>query len=811
MIEKLFPTSIFKFTILLLVCFGLSVHSIKAQAFLNTKDLSQFKVEMLTEADISKIKERLQGSELTLDQLKTQATAKGLPAAEFEKLKTRLSASSNTTNTIATKLETVESNRQQSVTGNTSSFKEGEAVANNLVFGSELFQNTGSLASNANIATPLNYEVGPNDVLKVVLYGIQEFATELKVSYEGSVTVPNVGVIRVAGLTIEAAANKIQQQMARTAYKTLASGESKLSVTLSNIRTIHITIIGAKRPGTYDISSLTTLFSALSIAGGPSPIGTYRNIELLRNNQPIRKVDLYRFILNGDQSDNVGLKDNDVIRIPAYQNRVEVNGQIKRPGIFELAGTEKFKNILEYAGGFDDAAYTENVKVIQKNGRELQVKDLTKTEFANYTPQGGDVFVVSKILNRYQNRIKLTGAVYRPDTYELTEGMRVSDLIKKADGLKEDAYTGGAQLFRLKPNLVREMLSINLSKALAGDKTQNIYLQREDELYVSSVLDLRDSFNVKIYGEVHNPGKYDYSDSMTVKDLITLSGGTTFAANSKVEVSRLFKNEQSSVQSNTIASLFTTELDANLNFVEGNKNIVLQPYDVVSISRKVGYTEPALVTITGQVNYAGKYSLLTRTERVSDVIKRAGGLIGDAYAKGAFIKRESIQADTIAMVIKDSLKKAGINLESPQNVKNIALEIDEIIKHPGSFQDLVLQDKDEIVIPKVDNKITIRGGVLRPVTISYYEGITMSDCISAAGGITETARRNKAYVVYFNGRAKRTRTFGIFRINPTIEPGSEVVLPEGEKRKDIMTGILQYVTILAQIGTSVATLKLLTK
>jgi protein involved in polysaccharide export with SLBB domain len=448
--------------------------------------------------------------------------------------------------------------------------------------------------------------------------------------------------------------------------------------------------------------------------------------------------------------------------------------------------------------------------VIQKNGRELQVKDLSKTEFANYAPQGGDVFVVSKILNRYQNRIKLTGAVYRPDTYELTEGMRVSDLIKKADGLKEDAYTGGAQLFRLKPNLVREMLSINLSKALAGDKSQNIYLQREDELYVSSVLDLRDSFNVKIYGEVHNPGKYDYADSMTVKDLITLSGGTTFAANTKVEVSRLFKNEQSSVQSNTIATLFTTELDANLNFVEGNKNIVLQPYDVVSITRKVGYTEPALVTITGQVNYSGKYSLLTRTERVSDVIKRAGGLIGDAYAKGAFIKRESIRKDTLTLAKQDSLTKANFK-ESPDNVQNIALEIDEIIKHPGSFQDLVLQDKDEVVIPKVDNKVTIRGGVLRPVTISYYEGLSMSECISAAGGITENARRNKAYVVYFNGRAKRTRTFGIFRFNPTIEPGSEVVLPEGEKRKDAMTAILQYVTILAQIGTSIATLKLLTK
>ncbi len=785
MIEKLFPSSIFKFTILVLVCLGLSINSTKAQAFLNTKDLSQFKVEMLTEADISKIKERLQGSELTLDQLKTQATAKGLPAAEFEKLKTRLSASSNTTNAIASKLETVESNRQQSVTGNASSFKEGEAVANNLVFGSELFQNSTSLASNANIATPLNYEVGPNDVLKVVLYGIQEFATELKVSYEGSVTVPNVGVIRVAGLTIEAAANKIQQQMARTAYKTLASGESKLSVTLSNIRTIHITIIGAKRPGTYDVSSLTTLFSALSLAGGPSPIGTYRNIELLRNNQPIRKVDLYRFILNGDQSDNVGLKDNDVIRIPAYQNRVEVNGQIKRPGIFELGGTEKFKNILEYAGGFDDAAYTENVKVIQKNGRELQVKDLSKTEFANYTPQGGDVFVVSKILNRYQNRIKLTGAVYRPDTYELTEGMRVSDLIKKADGLKEDAYTGGAQLFRLKPNLVREMLSINLSKALAGDKTQNIYLQREDELYVSSVLDLRDSFNVTILGEVHNQGKFPYAEGMKVKDLITLAGGTTASANSKVEVVRIYKKTENSKTDNIISTILTTELDKNLFFTIGNEDIILEPYDIITITQKTGYSNPETVSILGQVNNIGTYGLLTRSDRVSSIIQRSGGFISDAYLPGAILKR---------------------------GATNIALNLNQAMKLPGSIEDIVLVNGDQIYIPKIDNKVSISGAVLNPSTITYDLGLTVKECISAAGGLTEMSIRNKAYVLYANGRAKQTKVFGFIRINPKVEPGSQIIVPVmTEKKEKAITSIIQFTTIIAQLATAFATVKILGK
>ncbi len=780
-----------------------------AQAFLGQKDLSQFKVEMLTEADVAKIKDQIQSSNLTIDQIKTQATAKGMSVVEFEKLKTRLTATNIATNNIANKIEAFQSGREGEVNNDASRFK--EVAEKNLVFGSELFLNIGSITSNSNIATPLNYEVGPTDVLKVIVYGIQEYNSDLKVNNEGNVTIPNVGVVKVGGLTIEAATEKIRQQMARTAYSSLKTGETKLSLSLSNIRTIHVTIIGATKPGTYDVSSLSTVYGVLSLAGGPSAIGSYRNIELVRNNKVTRVVDLYRFILNGDQSDNIGLKDNDVIRIPAYHSRVEVNGQVKRPGIFEITGKENFTKVLEFAGGFNDAAYTNNIKVIQKDGRELLVKDLTKTEFDIYVPKAGDVFVVSKILNRYQNRVKLTGAVYRPDTYQLLEGMRIADLIKKGDGLKEDAFIGAAQLFRLKPNLIKEMVSINLTKALAGDKSENILLQREDELFISSVLDLRDSFNVVINGEVHNPGKYQYSDSMTVKDLITISGGTTFAANSKVEIARMYRETGESVKGNTIATILNTELDANLNIIPGSTNIVLQPYDVVNITRKIGFAESQTVTITGQVNYAGKYSLTNRMERVSDILKRAGGIIGDAYVEGAFIKREIIKEDTLSLVIKDSLKKEGITNESSTNKQNIALELKEILKHPGSYQDLVLADKDEIIIPKLDNKVTIRGGVLRPVIISYHDGLTVGDCISAAGGITENTRRNKAYVVYYNGRAKRTKSFGIFRINPKVLPGCEVVLPEGEVRKDVLTVVLQYTTTIAQILSAFATVKILSK
>ncbi len=813
------PARTFMRSLILLITFSFCILSVNAQGILSQKDLSNFKVDALTEADISQIQQQLQAKGFTIDQLQDQAIAKGMPLSEFTKLKTRLNSASKagTKQNPLLKLDQKKSKLKDtkiddSLNLENTNVKEDKKI-NPLIYGSELFSNDNvGFAANQNIATPLNYVVGPNDVLKLVVYGVQEYTSDLLVSKEGRVQIENVGQVKVGGLSIEAATERIKQQMARSVYSSLGSGESKLALTVGDIRTIQVSVIGAMKSGKYNVSSLSNVLSVLTEAGGPNEMGSFREIELIRDNKVFSKIDLYHFMQSGDQSQMMSLKDNDVIRIPAYKSRIEIQGYAKRPGIFELAPNENFSQIMQLAGGFADSAYTSLVKIIQKTDRDLSLKDLSKTEFTNYQPKGGDLVMISKIIDRYQNRVKLSGSIYRPGTYELVDGMRVADLIKKADGLKEDAFTGGAQLFRLKPNLIKEIVNIDLGKALAGDKNANIYLQREDELFISSVLDLRDSFSVKVYGEVHNPGKYQYSDSMTLKDLIILAGGSTYAANKKVEVARLYNNAKGEkVQGNQIASLYTTELDENLNFTQGHSNIVLQPYDVVSISKKVGYTENQMITITGQVQFSGKYSITSRVERVSDMIKRAGGLIGDAYGQGAFIKRESIKADTISNIIKDSLKKAGIEYESPQNVQNIALDIEKILKEPGSYNDLILMDKDEIVIPKLDNKVTIRGGVLRPITITYYDGLTMRECISAAGGITENARRSKAYIVYFNGKAKRTKTFGFFRINPKIQPGSEIVLPEGSVRKDAITTILQYVTVLAQVATTFATFQLLTK
>ena len=819
------------------------------------KDLSTIKVDALTDAEVAQIQAQLKQSGVSIDMVEAQAIAKGMSPAEFAKLKARLASTKTGSKTGSPLTKTTVSKKP--VFGKDSTAKILLNKINPFIYGSELFANENSFGENQNIATPMNYEVGTNDVLKLVVYGVQEYSSDLDVSKEGNVMIANVGRVKVAGLTIEAATTRIKQQMANTAYPSLRSGESKLALTVGDTRTIQVTIIGAQRSGNYNVSSLSTILNALTEAGGPNDIGSYRNIELIRNNKLFKKIDLYAFMQNGDQSQNMGLKDRDVIRVPAYKGRVEINGLVKRPGIFEInSNTENFSQFLQYAGGFEDNAYTAWVKVIQKNDKERVVKDLSAKEFASYLPQGGDIIQVSKILDRFQNRVKLSGAVFRPDVYELSEGMRISDLIQKADGLKEDAYLGRAQLIRLKPNLLKELVSINLGKALQKGSEENIFLQREDELYINSVVDLRDSLTVDLLGEVRSQGRFNYVDSMTVKDLILMAGGFKFEASKQIEVARLIQNDGDAVVNNKVATILSTVVNGDLSFNPGQENFVLQPMDVVTVTKKVGFANPEVVSITGQVNNVGKYTLGSRVERVSDIIKRAGGLIGQAYGEGAYIKRSRYNIDTLRSdesktsieqaynrrfklrqmtenvdiksnlnagdaLVEDAIeqgnKKVKENLELiykelSSDYYQIAIDINKIIEKPGSELDLVLRDKDEIVIPKVDNRVKISGGVLRPTNIVYRDGLNIGECISSAGGVSEYARRGRAYVVYANGKSKRTMHFGVFRINPTIKPGAEIVIPETDvKREKALTSIIQFAATLAQVAGAIATISILNR
>jgi len=830
-----------------------------AQSILAGRDLSTLKVDALTESELAQIQQQLKSNGVTIDQVEQQAIAKGMSATEFAKLKMRLQSVKAGNNGNKSPLTKQTLSKKSQINSDTAKQMDYEpSHVNPLIYGSELFNtNTTGFGENQNIATPLNYEIGPNDVLKLVVYGVQEYSADLTVSKEGRIQIDNVGQIKVAGLTIEAAIERVKQQMSKTAYPSIGRGESKLALTLGDIRTIQVTVIGAYKSANYSVSSLSSVLSVLTIAGGPSDIGSYREIELIRDNKLYKKIDLYHFMQSGDQSQNLGLKDHDVIRIPPYKNRIEIKGQVKRPGIFELVGGETFDQFLKYAGNFNDTAYTAWVKVIQKNDKEKVIKDLAAVDFAKYIPQGGDLIQVSKILDRFQNRVKLSGAVFRPDVYELSPGLRIADLVKRADGLKEDAYTPRAQLIRLKPNLLKELISINLSKALQGDPTHNLPLQREDELYVNSILEIRDSLTIDLLGEVRTQGRFNYIDSMTVKDLILMAGGFKYAANKQIEVARMVQFADK-VNTDQTATIITTEINGDLSFNPGQENIVLQPMDVVTITKKAGFTNPEVVTITGQVQNVGKYTLGKRVERVSDVLKRAGGLIGDAYGEGAFIKRSRYQIDTLrsdesktsleqaylrkqkaqqqaeqqdiaktlsetgggagavavqnktSKTIKDSLEILYKELES--DYYQIAIDINAIVKNPGSELDLVLRDKDEIVIPKMDNRVKISGGVLRPTNIVYREGLTIGDCISAAGGISEYAKRGRAYVVYANGKSNRTKHFGLFRVNPSIQPGCEVILPETNEKKDKpLNTVTSMVATIAQVIAALATVKLLTK
>ena len=847
---------------LLSLCFLLLTSTIvlaqNAGNLLAGKDLSTIKVDALTDAELGQIQAQLKQSGVSIDMVESQAIAKGMSPAEFAKLKARLAnVKGGAKGTSPLTKKTV-----KKTTDNTQDSTEQdlfiESKINPLIYGSELFANSQGFKNSENVATPLNYEVGTNDILKLVVYGVQEYSADLDVSKEGTVLIDNVGRIKVAGLSIEAATTRIKQQMGNTAYPSLRSGESKMALTVGDTRTIQVTIIGAQRSGNYNVSSLSNVLSALTMAGGPSEIGSYRAIELIRDNKVVKTFDLYAFMQNGDQSQNMGLKDRDVIKVPPYKGRIEIKGQVKRPGIFELNATENFKQFLQYAGGFDDTAYTAWVKVIQKNEKEKAVKDLAQNQFTSYQPQGGDIIQVSKILDRFQNRVKLTGAVFRPDVYELTPGMRISDLVQRADGLREDAFIGRAQLIRLKPNLLKELVTINLSKALQKDPNENIFLQREDELYINSIVDLRDSLTVDLLGEVRSQGRFTYVDSMTVKDLILMAGGFNYAANKQIEVARLIQYGER-VTDNQVATILKTEVNGDLSFNAGQVNFVLQPMDVVTITKKVGFTNPEVVSISGQVQNVGKYTLSTRVERVSDIVKRAGGLIGEAYGEGAYIKRSRYNIDTLkADESKTSIEEAynrkfkaqqevekqnlnsllngsdnnGQNNMADVNVKKknlkdtldllfkelnedtyqIAIDINKIMEKPGSELDLVLRDKDEIMIPKTDNRVKISGGVLRPTNIVYIDGLSINECISAAGGISEYAKRGRAYVVYANGKSKRTKHFGLFRLNPTIKPGSEIVLPETNEKKDKpFTTFIQLTTVLAQIAGTIATISILNR
>jgi protein involved in polysaccharide export with SLBB domain len=779
-----------------------------AQDLLKGTDLSTLKVDYLSDTDIVKIKTQLQTNNTTIEQVEPMALAKGMSAAEFAKLKVRLGVPTTikaVSNKVTVEDNTEELTRKQDKIIN----KKVKDTLNSLIFGSELFDNpTLNFEPNLKLATPVNYILGPGDELQISVYGVQEFNASIPVTMEGKVNIQNVGQIPVSGMTIEAATQKIKGAIARV-YSTVQSGQSQVGISLSRIRTIKVTIIGSQQPGNYSISSLATVYNALFLGGGPGKNGSYRNIELLRNNKVYKKIDIYNFLVNGNQSDNVGLKDNDVIRIPTYTQRVTVEGQVKRPGIFEMKAGETFKDLLTFTSGFNEFAYTASVNVLQKTAKDFKVKDIKATDFNNYKPLAGDVYRVSKILNRFENRIKIEGAVFRPDIYSFYEGMRISDLIAQADGLKEDAYTNRATIVRLKSDLTSEVTNVNLSKAMAGDSESNISLKREDIVTVYSILDFKEDYKITIDGEIKKPGVYEYHENLTLNDLLVQAGGLTGSASKRVEIARMIISDEIEDTNSKRVQLFNLEITADSN--EQIKNFELDPFDVVNIRRMAVYEKPEMVTITGAVNYTGKYVLANKKEKIYDVIQRAGGLTSVANLDGVKIKRpiqakqiEELENVNLNLGKKDSIQqKLTKKLKEDLKYATIPVEWRKIVENPSDNTNVTLFSGDEIEVSVYNESVKVTGSVLLTSEIPYEKGRGFGYYLGAVGGTDAKGWKKKAYIIYPNGKAAVSSMFFFIRSYPKVLPGSQIVVPEKPDTKKMSTG--EWVSI-GSVITSLALL-----
>lgn len=617
------------------------------------------------------------------------------------------------------------------------------------LFGSTLFSNKKlDFQPNLRIPTPPNYIIGPDDQLSVDITGYAYQHYDLVVSAEGTVKIESLAPIYVNGLTIEKAKIKIEQRLVML-FAGLRNGALSLDITLAKVRTIKVTVIGeVQSPGSYNLSSLATLFNALYVSGGPTELGSFRNIQLLRNNKIIQHLDLYDFLLTGSLTNNINLMDQDVIFIPLAERKITFNGEVKRPSIFEIKPNETLQDAIQFAGGFTDNAYRDLIQITRNTTTEREVINLQTKEFVTAALKDGDQVEVQAILNRFANRVEIQGAVFRPGYYALSSELKtVGQLITQAEGLREDAFRNRAILKREQENLDPEFIQLNLNDILAG---KDVELKREDVLIIKSIVELRELRKVTILGAINLPGEYDFVDNMTLKDLILLSGGLKEGAtNKRIEIARRLYNDESSDET---VEIIPMELDKSFDNKLNTR--VLFPFDQVYIRELPNYQKQEVVTISGEINYPGDYVIKNRTERITDLLERAGNTRPEAYLKGAKFYREG---------------------------KQVAINIEELLQDKTATTNLYLAAGDRLVIPKEEQTVKISGQVLSPTSVAFRPELGFTDYIAQAGGFTDSSSVRKTYVRYANGYTDRTRAFLGVKIYPRIEKGMEIIVPVRRK------------------------------
>lgn len=673
------------------------------------------------------------------------------------------------------------------------------------VFGHDIFSGRNlTFEPNENAATPEDYRLGPGDEVVIEIWGDNEASISRVISPEGKIYISQIGPVQLSGLTIQAASEKIRKMLAsKYAGVEGTNPSSSVSVTLGTIRTIQVNVMGeVALPGTYRLSSFSSVFTALYRAGGVNEIGSMREIKVVRAGKEVAKVDIYGYLFDGKSDTDIKLQEDDIIIVPPYGELVTVEGSVKRPMHYEMKDGESLETLIEYAGGFASNAYRDDVRVIRFNGNEKELSTVKSADYGSFALADGDVVVVGESLDRFSNMVEVRGYVFRPGMFELGGNIAtVRQLIANAGGLREDAFLSRAVLFREKDNLDVETIPLNLGGILDGS-AEDMLLKKNDVVVVSGKNEIEDRGTLTINGRVFSPGTFPFTDNTTVEDLILRAGGLVEGASTaRVDIARRIVDPASTESTDVIGEVYTFPLVDGFA-VDGGDKFLLEPYDIVSVRSSPGYRTQSFVYVEGEVYFPGNYVLLDRNERLSDVLKRTGGFTGRAYAKGAYLLRSSNDGQLARNISKLADRNSADSLDVEKldvhESFTVALDLDKAMKKPGSNYDITLRSGDRIVIPEFNGTVRVLGEVMSPNAVVYNPNKTLRYYINAAGGYSANARRSKVYVVYANGSASKARLN-----NVDIEPGCTIIVPSKGERKSMSSGDL---IAMSSAATSLATL-----
>ena len=721
------------------------------------------------------------------------------------------------------------------------------------IFGYNVFRGNTFLSfqSNLNIPTPLDYIIGPGDKLFIDIYGQSENYYQAEVSPDGDVILENIGPVNLNGLSLANAKKRLLLRL-KNIYSGINSKTTFINISVGIPRAIRVNITGeVNLPGTYNFSAFNTAYNAIYVAGGITENATLREIKLFRNNKLVNTIDVYRFLTKGDGSSNIRLENNDLIVVGPYTNRVIINGAVKLPGKFETKENETLSDLLFYAGGLSENAYKKSIKLTRIIDGELKIVDINYDQFDFFAPIAGDIFEVDRVIEKYNNRVIVNGAVYRPGTFSVSDGMTIKDLIEKAEGLKSDVFLDKAYVTRTNKDYSTSTIAINLENEL---RNPNFFLKEEDVLNILSINDLNEENYIEISGEINNPGVFPYSENITLSDLILLAGGfKENASSSRIEINRrLSSNEE--LNENNITEILTFDLGKNFN----NSSIAIKPYDQVIVRKNPNFYVQQYARVEGEIMYPGKYAISSKNERISDLLERSGGFKNMAYLKGATLIRltefAEVQSDLTKKVknlndlknkvsnkegtlteseilliqridedlkniesnkndnqilssyakserINEIIKKNSIDENIPiSKSEAIGIDLESIIDSPGSKSDLLLKEGDVIIVPKKLETVRLRGELLYPTTVRFLQGKSLKYYINSSGGFHSKAKRSGTYIVYANGDVARTKKFLFFNVYPKAEPGSEVIVPKKAIKSPIAANqLLSFTTGLATL------------